>query len=82
MALPEGIFYENLVCIVLIIGLRLDIMKKSLTTRESTYMELIFCPMLKACTRTEQLQNAQNSQKRTKIRDFEPRLLGIYLEYL
>ena len=35
-------FTENLVCIVLIIGPELDIMKKSLTTRESTYIELIF----------------------------------------
>ena len=41
-ARPEGRFYENLVCIVLIIGSELDIMKKSLTTRESTYIELIF----------------------------------------
>ena len=42
-AKPEGKFYKNVVCIVLlIIGSGLDIMKKSLTTRQSTYIELIF----------------------------------------
>ena len=41
-ARPEGRFYKNLVCIVFIIGSELDIMKKSFTTRESTYIELIF----------------------------------------
>ena len=41
-ARPESKFYENLVCIVLIIGPELDIMKKSFTTRESTYIELFF----------------------------------------
>ena len=38
----KGRFYQSLVRIVLIIGSELDIMKKSLTTRESTYIELIF----------------------------------------
>ena len=33
---------QNLVCIVLIIGSERDIIKKSLTKRESIYMELIF----------------------------------------
>ena len=42
MTRPESSFYENLVCIVLIIGSELDIMKKSLTARESTYIKLIF----------------------------------------
>ena len=32
----------SLVCIVLIIGLELNVMKESFTTRESTYIELIF----------------------------------------
>ena len=32
-ARPEVRFYENLVCIVLLISSELDIMKKSLTTR-------------------------------------------------
>ena len=41
-ARPEGGFYENLACIVLMIGPALVIMKKSLTTRESRYIELIF----------------------------------------
>ena len=41
-ARPEGLFYENLVRIVLIISLELDIMKKPLTARESTYIKLIF----------------------------------------
>ena len=41
-ARPEGRFYKNLVCIVLIIGSELDIIKKSLTTHESIYMKLIF----------------------------------------
>ena len=41
-ARPEGRFYENQVCIVLIIGLEIDVMKKSLTTRESIYIELFF----------------------------------------
>ena len=38
----EGRFYENLVCMVLIIGTEFDIMKKSFTTRESIYIELIY----------------------------------------
>ena len=53
-ARPESRFYENLVCIVLIIGPELNIMKKSFTTRESAYIEIILhkknqCPRLKAC---------------------------------
>ena len=42
MARPESRFYENLVCIVLIICSELDIVKKFITPRESTYIELIF----------------------------------------
>ena len=41
-ARSEGTFYENLVCIVLIIVSVLDIIKYFLTTCESTYIELIF----------------------------------------
>ena len=39
---PEDRFYETIVCIVMIIGSELDIVKKSHTTRESTYIEQIF----------------------------------------
>ena len=40
-ARPEGRFYENMVCIVLITGSELEIIKQYLTARESTYIELI-----------------------------------------
>ena len=38
----RGQIKENLAYIVLIIGSELDIMKKSFTTCESTYIEIIF----------------------------------------
>ena len=41
MAITEGRLYENMVCIVLIIGSELDI-KKIRTARESAYIKLIF----------------------------------------
>ena len=70
-ARPEGIFYENLVCIVLIIGSELDIMKRSLTTRESTYIELVFhtknqCPRLKAFAKTDSSEMPKIFKKRSK----------------
>ena len=54
---------SNLVCIVLIIGSELDIIKKSFITRRSIYIELIFrkksqCSRLKACVKTDSSINA------------------------
>ena len=48
------IFEIQMLALSMLLATELDIMKKSLTTRESTYIELIFhnknlCPRLKAC---------------------------------
>ena len=74
---PKGRFHENLVCIVLIIGSELDVMKKSLTTRESTYIELIFrkkrsASQAKGLCQKRQSEKCPESSKNGQDRDFEP----------
>ena len=66
------------------IGSELGIMKKILTARESTYIELIFskksgnqslsksqCPRLKAFAKTNNSKNAQNRQRSTKRKEID-----------
>ena len=66
-ARPQGRLYENLVCIVLLIGSELNIMKKYLIARERTYIELIFrkdiSVRLKTCTKTGSSKNAKKRPK-------------------
>ena len=62
-ARPEGRFYENLVCIIFIIGSELDIMK-NLLLHIKVYT---LYPMLKACAKINSSKNAQNRQKRPKL---------------
>ena len=68
---PEGRFNENLVRYILIIGSKLDIMKKSLTTPESIHIELIFRKKIvsqaEGLCQNKQLENAPNRQKTAKI---------------
>ena len=80
MARSGGRFYKNLVCIVLIIGAELDIMRKSFTTRKNTYMELIFHKKsvyyAKGLCLHRQLEKCPKSSKNGQNRDFEPRSQG------
>ena len=55
-ARPEGRFYKDLVCIVLMIGSVVDIMKESLTLN-----------YFLAFAKTKSSKNAQNHEKTTKV---------------
>ena len=63
---PDLMADLSLVCIVLIIGLELNVMKESFTTRESTYIELIFRKAIVqfACAKTNCSKIAKYCQKK------------------
>ena len=71
----EGRFYENLVFIVLIVGSELDMIKKSITTRESTFIELIVYKKISVLG-LKLVEKCLNLSKNVQNRDFEPRSQG------